>query len=737
MLRRLHTVPGLFAGLIVVFMAITGAVLSLQPVLDRFSVPPTASGMNVAALSEIVSTNLSGVERLVHSASGAVTVYYDTGNGTAAASIDPATGAVLGDYAPSPIFAFFIELHRSFFLGMNGRVASGISALAMVVLAASGLLLLVRRLGGWSKIFVTAKGTTSQRLHVELARIAIAGLLVSALTGGYMSLTSFGLIDAGAAVSTFPSTVNGGAPAAIGSLAALQSVPLADLRELTFPYPSDPTDVFTLITASGQCYVDQATGSLLNFTPNGVGQSLYETFYMLHTGQGLWWFGAILGMAALCVPALTATGAMIWWLRRRRQPRIANNSGHRHADTVILVGSEGNSTWGFADTLHQTLTAQGHRVHTGAMNDLAADYPSAEHLLVLTATYGDGTAPTSANRFLARLARFRPQANLSFAVLGFGDRSFSHYCQFAEVTTAALAEKGVAQLLPMATVDRQSAQAFAQWGQVLGGRLGQALALAHVPASPRTESLVLASRTDFGMEVQAPIVVLRFTSPEPLRRHWWQYLTVKKSMSFRPGDLVGIIPPGSPVPRYYSVASASSDGALEICVRKQAGGVCSEFLHGLQPGDVIDGFVKANPGFRPLNGKAPIVLIGAGTGIAPLVGFVRQNNRHRPMHLYFGGRDPASDFLYEPLLDEALEDRRLTRLVTAFSRIVGGAYVQDRLREDGGAIRDLVSKGAQIMVCGGRQMAEGVVESLNLTLAPLGETVATLKAKGRYLEDVY
>jgi sulfite reductase (NADPH) flavoprotein alpha-component len=130
-------------------------------------------------------------------------------------------------------------------------------------------------------------------------------------------------------------------------------------------------------------------------------------------------------------------------------------------------------------------------------------------------------------------------------------------------------------------------------------------------------------------------------------------------------------------------------------------------------------------------------LIGAGTGIAPLIGFVRQNNRHRPMHLYFGGRDPASDFLYEPLLDEALEDRRLTRLVTAFSRIVGGAYVQDRLREDGGAIRDLVSKGAQIMVCGGRQMAEGVVESLNLILAPLGETVATLKANGRYLEDVY
>jgi sulfite reductase (NADPH) flavoprotein alpha-component len=594
MLRRLHSVPGLLAGLIVAFMAITGAVLSLQPVLDRFSVPPTTSGMNVAALSEIVSTNLGGVERLVHSASGAVTAYYDTGNGTAAARIDPTTGVVLGDYAPSPFFAFFTELHRSFFLGMNGRIASGISALAMVVLAGSGLLLLAKRLGGWRKLFVTAKGSTSQRLHVELARIAIIGLLLSGLTGGYMSLTSFGLIDTGAMVSAFPSTVDGGAPAAIGSLAALQTVPLADLRELTFPFPNDPTDVFTLTTASGQGYVDQATGSLLNFTPNGVGQSIYETFYMLHTGQGLWWFGAILGMAALCVPALTATGAVIWWLRRRRQPRIVNNSGHRHADTVILVGSEGNSTWGFAGTLHQALTAQGFVVHTGAMNDLATAYPSAERLLVLTSTYGDGAAPASANRFLARLARFKPHANLSFAVLGFGDRSFSDFCRFADVTASALSEAGIAQLLPTATVDRQSAQAFAQWGQAMGARLGNALTLEHVAAPPRTKSLVLAGRTDFGMEVQAPVAVLRFELPEPRRNHWWQRWRFARGLSFEPGDLVGILPPGSPVPRYYSVASATSDGALEICVRKQAGGLCSEFLHGLQPGDRIDGFVKAN-----------------------------------------------------------------------------------------------------------------------------------------------
>jgi sulfite reductase alpha subunit-like flavoprotein len=33
--------------------------------------------------------------------------------------------------------------------------------------------------------------------------------------------------------------------------------------------------------------------------------------------------------------------------------------------------------------------------------------------------------------------------------------------------------------------------------------------------------------------------------------------------------------------------------------------------------------------------------------VGPLAGFVRANTQGRPVHLYFGGRSPASDFLYE------------------------------------------------------------------------------------------
>lgn len=175
---------------------------------------------------------------------------------------------------------------------------------------------------------------------------------------------------------------------------------------------------------------------------------------------------------------------------------------------------------------------------------------------------------------------------------------------------------------------------------------------------------------------------------------------------------------------------------MEICVRKQAGGLCSEFLHGLAPGDAIEAFIRPNPDFRPERSRRPLILIGAGAGIAPLAGFVR-SNRRRPIHLFFGARDPGSDFLYRDEFQEALAEGRLTSLTTAFSRVLGGGYVQDRLLDEAGALRDLVRSGAQIMVCGGRDMANGVREAIDACLMPLGLSVQDLKREGLYLEDAY
>jgi sulfite reductase (NADPH) flavoprotein alpha-component len=107
------------------------------------------------------------------------------------------------------------------------------------------------------------------------------------------------------------------------------------------------------------------------------------------------------------------------------------------------------------------------------------------------------------------------------------------------------------------------------------------------------------------------------------------------------------------------------------------------------------------------------------------------------MYLYWGGRDPASDFLYEPELSTYLADGRLTALHTAFSRVTNGTYVQDKVLDDSTQMRKLIGDGAQVLVCGSRGMAKGIVQALDEILAPLDLDVQTLKAQGRYREDVF
>jgi len=429
------------------------------------------------------------------------------------------------------------------------------------------------------------------------------------------------------------------------------------------------------------------------------------------------------------------TGVVVWLAGRRGRPRIKGNVSASHAETIILVGSEGGSTWGFAATLHAALTEAGQSVHTAPMSTFAPNrYARAERIIVLAATYGDGDAPASAKGFVDRLESLDRAPDSAAGVLGFGDRSFPAYCAFARAVAAAAEAKGWSELLPFDTIDRQSPQDFARWGRALGQALGIELELAHQPVLPATETLTLVSRRDYGVEVQAPTAILRFAMT---RATIWQRLTGRGFARFAAGDLLGIVPEGSAVPRFYSLASGDRDGFVEIVVRKHPGGLCSGQLMALDPGDIVSAFLRRNPGFQAGQDRAPLILIGAGTGIGPLAGFVRANARRRPIHLFFGMRHPDSDFLYGEELSVWKTAGRLQRLVTAVSRGGRPHYVQDALRAEGEEVARLVRNGARVMVCGGRDMAAGVAHALADVLAPVGPTPVELKAEGRYVEDVY
>lgn len=734
MIRAFHRWPGLLALLLVTLLALSGAALSVFPAAERFSAPQAAAGLSVAELAARIEAVHPGVEQIRRSPSGRITASWTEGDAPGEAVIDPATGQAVAAATPSGFESWLKDLHRSLFLGDGGRLVMAAGAVAMLILSMSGVMLVARRNGGWRRWFSPVRGPLSARLHVEIARIAVAGLILSSVTALWMTAATFDLLPGQAGMLAIPAA-SGQTGADPAHMQALAATPVDALRELTFPLAGDVTDVFTLKTAQGSGYIDQGTGEVLAWAAPTPWEKVSGVIYMLHTGQGAASLGLVLGLLALGVPAMGVTGFAMWFAARRGRPRIRGNATAAKAETILLVGSEGGSTWGFAATLHKALRAAGQAVHVAPMSAFAPErYTHARRILVLTATYGDGDAPQSARGFMEKLRTASPLRGVPLAVLGFGDSAFPHFCAFASEMAELAADRGWAELVPFDAVDRQSPQAFARWGWTLGEALGINLELVHHRARPVTAELTLVSRRDYGAEVQAPSAILRFATP---KLSLWQRLTGQGFARFSAGDLLGIVPAGSDVPRFYSLASGRKDGFIEIVVRKHPGGLCSGQLMELEPGDSVSCFIKANPAFRPGRGKAPLILIGAGTGIGPLAGFIRANEVRRPVHLFFGMRHAASDFLYGGELTHWYGQGRLTALVTAASRGNRPHYVQDAVWSEAAAIAGLIRAGARVMVCGGRDMASGVAEVLADILAPAGLSLAKLKAEGRYAEDVY
>ena len=740
--KAIHRWLGLTIGTLAVVMGVSGAILAFDPVQQAWQAPAAPDGLPVATLVERVTRTVTGAEERRHLPSGASVVFSFVGDQPQAAYVDPADGRVLGAWQPSALPRWVKNLHRSLLLGDAGRWGAAGIALAMAVLCGSALVLLLRRMGGWRRLAGRVRGSLAQRIHMVAGRVVLAVLCLTSLTALTMSASTLGLValDAGTepdVVSAVPTvTVATALPAA--QIALLQNLAVGDLRKLNFPAAADPEDTWKVATAQGEGWIDRYSGQTLAWQDATLAQQIDDWALVLHTGEGAWPWAMVLGLVGASVLLFWLSGIFIWWQARRLAPHITGNSPLAQADVLIFVASEGGSTWGFAQTLHDALVQSGHRVHTSALVHFRTT-ATTRQVFVLVATYGDGQAPAHASHALEIIAKLSPGATpVPVTVLGFGDRQFGAFCAFAEALEHTLRAQGWPTLLPLERIHQQSGQQFTRWGQDLAQALDQPLALDHVPRVPPTTALTLVSRQDFAGPSGPPVrasAILRFSWPALSMGARLRGLGLSH---FAAGDLVGIVAPGSAVPRYYSLASGWADGFVEICVGQMPGGLCSTHLLGLQPGDSIAAFIRSNPGFALPRTRRPVLLIGAGTGVAPLAGFIRRNDSHSPMHLYFGGRDPARDFYFGPEIQRWLGEGRLATLQTVFSRVPdGGGYVQDALRRDAEHLREWVTQGAIVRVCGGRAMAQGVAEALDAVLAPLAISVAQLKAKERYAEDVF
>ncbi len=675
-LRKIHSLTALLAAVFILILTLSGILLAISPVSESIKSMQLYSGstrdISLAQLAENSLAHYPAAEQIVRSATGQVVIYYLADNGDFAADIiNPLTGQSIAPYGNSPSLLNEVRyFHRSLMLNDLGRMLVGIVSGLLLVILISGIPLLAKCLGGWQRLFKPLKGSPASCLHGFLARIVLFPLLLSSLSGVYLSLVRFEYLPGDELLEPdYPVEISVAQHLPVQFLQALQAVNVAELRELRFPYQDDPEGLFFIHTDKGQGYVDPATGQWLNFQAHTSANKIYEFFYAVHTGEGLWWLVIFLALAALLTPVMVFTGINIWWRRRQRlhSKELQHNTPPEFADSVILVGSEGHSSWPFAQILHHALMAAGFKVHCNDMNHIAHYYPNARHILILTSTYGDGCPPASAARFQQRLQQIEQNARYNFAVLGFGDRQYPNFCGFALHVEKLLISKGWQPLLPIELIDRKSPQAFARWGKLLSAKLNKTFALNYIPERPKTITLTLVKRHVYATESSMPIVILRFCAPKG-----------KKLPKFSVGDLLGVFPPvqagqgsesgAADMARFYSIGSCEKEGFIELGVSVHEKGLCSNALFTLNKGATIDAFIKSNESFHHRGSGRPLLLIGAGTGIVPLMGFIRNNHARHPIYLYWGGRDPACDYIYQDELAEMRACGHLTELRVAFSR---------------------------------------------------------------------
>jgi sulfite reductase (NADPH) flavoprotein alpha-component len=214
-------------------------------------------------------------------------------------------------------------------------------------------------------------------------------------------------------------------------------------------------------------------------------------------------------------------------------------------------------------------------------------------------------------------------------------------------------------------------------------------------------------------------------------------------------------------PRLYSIASslaaAPDEAHLTVATVRYAlhaearAGVASGHLadHGA-PGGTLPVYVQANPHFRLPGDDVPIVMIGAGTGVAPYRAFMQEREARGAAGrswLFFGERNFRSDFLYQIEWQALLKDGVLTRMDVAFSRDgVQKDYVQHRMQQRGRELFAWLEEGAHLYVCGdAAHLAPDVHETLIGIVQTHGgqdregadDYVRGLQRDHRYQRDVY
>ncbi|MDO6428603.1 flavodoxin domain-containing protein [Thalassotalea sp. 1_MG-2023] len=401
----------------------------------------------------------------------------------------------------------------------------------------------------------------------------------------------------------------------------------------------------------------------------------------------------------------------ISWFRHRPRLAIANNQ------PVFAYASQ----TGHARAAAQTHTNSYNNALLIPLNKLTPQhYSLATEMHFFVSTYGEGEAPDNGHGFIQSLNSINQDIiqSLKFTVTALGDSRYPAFCAFGKQVYQQLTHIGAQPLSDIRFIDANA---------------------------KKTADKLLGFTT-------AKLIKRTHLNPDSEHPGLYQLHLDAKNLTWKPGDILEVLPPEKGkygAPRSYSIASAASDlhnDQLTLLVRLHITpdgnqGLASRFLtQTCREGASLTVKVRANPSCQLTETNTPLLLIGAGSGLAGLLGHIEQRSltaNAGPIWLIYGERDPECDHHLATDIAHWQQQKVLSRVDRVFSRQNGAEkYVQDVLLEQPQAIKAFLKQHGDIYVCGNLAgMGKAVHHALTQILGQ--SALESLTASGRYHRDLY
>ena len=724
--RYSHLLLAVSSFLLLTIASLTGIVLAFEPVTEQTK-GYKIDGFDTVTLAQsipVLKEKLHGLQEIsVNEYDFAIAKFTGENDNDKTAYVNPVTGGVLGvPQKQSPLFEWVTTLHRSLFLHETGRLIVGIIAFLLILIALSGIALIIQRQKGIRRFFATIEKTSfAQYYHTVFGRLSLVFILALALTGTYLSVSRFIIKPQPVNAIVNEDAIKDGPEKTLKDFAIFQQTKLGDVESIQFPFSDFPEDYFTLKLKDRIICVNQFTGDILAQQLYPKSQALVNFSLKWHTGRGNAVWAIVMAVTAAYILFFIYSGLFIAW--KRISSRSKNRFKADDCNIIILVGSENGSTYKFASAVYKQLLKHDEKVYLADL-DTYTTYSKAKQLIIMTSTYGEGDPPSNAKHFLSRLSKHPQQQVISFSVVGFGSRSYTHFCKFAYDVDALLRKQtwAIPLINDVITVNDRSPQDFSTWFNTFTPQTGLRLLmprelLAHHKKG--FQKIRVTHKTDVDAD-NAFLISMK----------------AKRFTRIASGDLLAVYPKNDHRERLYSIGKVNN--AIQLSVKSYQNGLGSTYLDALKNGDALKARIIKNQHFHFPKRASQIIMISNGTGIAPFLGMIAENNKKLPSYLYCGFRTQSSFALYESFLKENINHKKLTQYKLALSREDKKQYVSGLLQTDEIFIREVLQSNGVIMICGSLSMQKDALTVLdNICSNNQLQSIEVYQNNGQVVTDCY